>query len=160
LGKSNQYAVKRVFTRTVSFYLDETVFELGSKSVMGVALIITELPNEIRASLEEITQRLIADPFVVGNKSALQSNGLHFTENSDDMRLRAFEGIAKLPFQAYVAYKNLNNKNDSAEYKDTYLELLKTLVNERLGNDFSSKCSIYIEENSKITRPDGMLPLT
>lgn len=149
-----KYAVERVFLRKVSFYVDETVFKLGKNSVMGLALVITELPEKIRASLEEITQKLLADPYVVGDKEALQEKGLHFTENSDDMRLKAVQEISKLPFQAYVAYKTLDDKNDSAEYKKTYLELLKILVSERLGNDFSSKCSISIEQNPQINKTE------
>lgn len=143
------YAPRFQGTSGFDFYIDETEFELKTKTYLALGLTVTRDQKLLDEKTREILDDFIADPLSDGDIQVLVKNGLHFSDATQDLRSKYIKALQKLPFKGYIVFGELvRNK----KYEETYLNLLESIIKRRLISAESEYVNFYFEQNNKVSK--------
>nr|VFJ91130.1 MAG: Reverse transcriptase (RNA-dependent DNA polymerase) [Candidatus Kentron sp. LFY] len=128
----------------VSYFIDETETHFRGDVYLGLALVAvaTGDVSTIEEAIAQTLDRFLHDPYASGRKEKLQKKGLHFTDDSEEIRTDFIKTIARFPIRAFIAYRKLSG----ITRKDAYLSLLRILVTDRLSDPLLTLNSTIIYE--------------
>ncbi len=130
----------------IYLFSDETeIFYDGSNYLaVGVSSIMDTDIERLSMAFRELLDKYIMNPYDSIKKEALEKNGLHYSDASEDLKKDYLDIISKEHLYTYIAYKKLES-NDC--YEDIYIELLHNLMMDRLLSTEYEISDIIIEKN-------------
>lgn len=134
----------------VTLLIDETEMIFSATPVMaiGCAIIEDELTS-FRPSITDLVDRYSADPFTSGRKKQLLNKGLHFTDDSEELKTVFISRLEHFPLRAYIAYGRAMPNED---YPTHYLRLVGSLLKDRFIAYDRRRMTIVCEENTRVDK--------
>lgn len=117
-------------------------------SVLALGCVAIEDMKTATEATEAIANQHLYDPFTSGDKRKLRQKGLHYTDASEEMRTDYVRKLGEITFSGYLAYAVLPNKDS---YESVYIDLLSTLLPNRLIAADRADVTIVVEQNSHIS---------
>ncbi len=134
----------------VNLFIDETEISVNNKNYLaiGIVSVLDSQVTEIIDRLRNLLNNYIKDPFVAINKTALQKNGLHYSDATEDLRL-SYSDILKFEnIKIYIGYQEIGTHQD---YEKTYYSVLHNMLEDRLLNTQDGIRFVFIEKSDKIS---------
>lgn len=130
----------------IHLFSDETEIDYnGTKYlVVGLSSLMNNDMGRLGVEFSKLLNKYIKSPFDSVKKDALEKNGLHYSDASEDLRKDFLDVISKEHLYTYIAYKKLQS---SDRYEDIYIELLYNLITDRLLSTEYEISDIIIEKN-------------
>lgn len=148
---SPRYINQGHLEKRIILCIDETEIECPITKrkflVIGATSVFEHDAKRISHKFAELFNKYQQSPFEVIDKDALAKKGLHYTDGSEDLRKEYSRTIATECFKTYIGYKELT---DSNLYKDTYLEILYNLMNDRFLNTQDGVLLVVVENNPQV----------
>lgn len=138
-------------TPDISIFIDEALWDSPTQR-MAVCLVLSHSGDQLRQRAQEVFSRHLGDPFAAGRRRALVKKGLHYTDNSEDLRTDYVTELSFSPIKAYVAFVTCGNT--TAERKAAYQRLLQVLLRDRLAKHYASKVNLYVEAGPYATQAE------
>lgn len=155
-GRGPAYSPRVRARDPVTLLVDETDIKTPDGNVLAVSMALVVELGRVQATLQQVTQKHLVDPFSTGDKAILDATGLHYVDISEDLRTVVFQSLEFLPIRGYIAYDMLY---DEKAYRATYERLIRSLLRHRLMFCDGAEVSLVFEENSKLS-PKGLTDLT
>ncbi len=130
-------------------YIDETEFNWNKKNYLALGMSVSRHQELIDEKTQKILNDFIGDPFSDGKTDALEKNGLHFNDATEDLKLCYIKALQKLPFKGYIVFGELIFDK---KYEETYLRLLQKIIKRRLMSTESKFARFSFEETDKISK--------
>jgi len=141
-------SVHKEAARPVTFFCDEIEIASADGPVLAVGCFAIEEVDQVKQAMEGLLTYYQADPFQVGGKSKLEKQGLHYSDLPEEVRAHFGRILAALPVRGFVAYDLLSNYSN---YQEAYVQLLGTVLFDRLGYYDRSDLRIVYDENAKVS---------
>lgn len=132
-----------------SLFIDETEIPTKEGNFLAIGLALTTEVELLQSKLEEVRRKHLIDPSATGNKETLKTRGLHFVDDSEDLRTAVFKILETLPFRGYIAYIQLKNPKD---YASTFEKAILALLQHRFMYCDGSEVALVFEINSKLNQ--------
>lgn len=129
-------------------YIDEAEYRREDKPVLALCLVVTQHVEKVVDDTVRVLAGATSDMWADGSAEILRKRGLHFTDATQDLRLTYNKALARMPFEAYVAYREYDGPS---VYEETYLSLLSALISRRLMAAESQFAFLRFEQNSKVS---------
>ena len=68
---------------------------------------VSQHQEQINRVTQEVLDATLSDMWAAGDRDAIATKGLHFSDATQDMRLTYIEQMRSLPFEGYVAMARL-----------------------------------------------------
>ncbi|WP_339630251.1 reverse transcriptase family protein [uncultured Sneathiella sp.] len=146
-GCSPSFEPKNQNRTGFQMFFDETEFDWKNKKYLALGVSVSQHQEQINDETKRILNDWIADPLSDGDKSAIQKNGLHYADATEDLKKIYVECLQCLPFRGYVAFAKLDS---DYSYQATYLKLLAAIIKRRLMAAESRFARLYFEKNNKV----------
>jgi RNA-directed DNA polymerase len=131
----------------VRILVDESELSTPEGDVLAIAMAVVGETEYVAQRLDWVLRRHLVDPSATGDKAALQRDGLHYVEASEDLRTSVFKVLESLPLRGYVAYTKLQSPGD---YETAYTHLVRSLIRHRLMHCDGADVTVVFEQNSKL----------
>lgn len=148
-GMRPSFAPKNQHRLPFTIFVDEAEFDGEEGKFLAIGMSVSQHHGIIMSAGAEVLASERSDVWAAGDFEAVRKRGLHFTDATEDLKLKYISRLASMPFEGYVAFDRLG---DSADYSTVYIRLLDALISRRLMAAESQMVGIYFEENSKISR--------
>lgn len=128
-------------------YFDESEYENGDRKYLALGISVSQHQHKINNDTQEIWKDYLSDQWAAGKRDAIVRNGIHFTDVTEDLKLKFVEKLQILPFQNYVALSQYSEVDD---YEQTYLNLLIAMITRRLMAAESCFARLHFEKTDKV----------
>jgi RNA-directed DNA polymerase len=148
-GHRPSFAPKNQHRSPFDLYFDESDYRYGNETRLAIGVSSTQHQIMIDEASQNIWNEILSDPWIDGKREQILKNGLHFTDATEDMRMKYVEKLQTLPFEGYIGFSTYSDPKD---YEDTYLRILRLIVPRRLMAAESSFARLWFEETDKVGR--------
>jgi hypothetical protein len=148
-GLRAAFAPKNQLRNPFHLFIDEAEYVRDGRKVLALGIAVTQHGGRIVTETREVLAATLEDLWAAGNVQAIEKKGMHFADATEDLRLDYVKRLEQMPFEGFVVYAACD---DPADYQDTYLRLLRTLIFRRLKAAESRFATLYFEENDKVSR--------
>lgn len=147
-GHQKSFIPKNRDRKLIRMYFDETEFEVQGQHYLALALSVSLHQDKINLATKEILEDYFASPWSDGDRELIKKRGMHFSDATEDLRLKFIESLQFMPFEGFVAYAKLD---DHSQYEQTYLKLINVMIRRRLIASDGYFACLFFEENSKVS---------
>jgi RNA-directed DNA polymerase len=147
-GDKPSFAPKNQHRTPFIFHIDEAEYVRGEERFLALGMSVSQHQNIIDGVTEEILNAELSDIWAAGKRDTVVKRGIHFSDATQDLRLKYVEKIPAMPFEGYVAFARLRDGNS---YQQTYLRLLGALITRRLMAAESRSAQLNFEVNNKVS---------
>lgn len=105
-------------------YFDESEYEKDGGKYLALGLSVSQYQHKIDTDVKEILEDYLSDPWAAGRRDAILKNGIHFTDATEDLKLKFVEKLQVLPFQGMSLFHNIRTLNITNRPILTYLKRL------------------------------------
>jgi hypothetical protein len=109
--------------------------------------VVVDDPDGVRAQLEDLLRRYVADPFASGRKESLKKKGFHYTDDAEEIRTDVIKLMTELPLRAFVSY---GIRPKDATYQQAYTHLFSSLARDRFFAADRRLVELVYEENPEV----------
>ena len=148
-GYKPSFAPKNQHLAPFVLFFDETEFERNGSRFLALGISVSQHQDSINSATREVLDEVLSDVWAAGRTEVIKQKGIHYSDATQDLRLRYVEVIRTLPFEGYVAFATLRNYDD---YEKVYLRILKAMIKRRLMAAESQSALLIFEQNDKIRR--------
>jgi RNA-directed DNA polymerase len=145
---SPSYAPRSQPRAAVSIFIDEATITTCNKDFLAISMVLTTEVERVRETLESVLHAHLVDPCATGDKGTLTKTGIHWCDNSEDLKTTVFKALETLPIRGYIAYCHLAAPT---EYERVYLQLVKELATHRLIFFDQAEVSFIFEQNPQVS---------
>lgn len=131
-------------SQALHLYVDETYLD-DSNEVLCLCVVQTDDVDSLRSAARKVLSEHLGDPFPSGRRPELIKRGLHFCENTQDLRRDYIEKLSQESMRCFIAFKNTRG-----DPKKAYRELLSLLVSARLAKNRTAQLALSLETSSLI----------
>lgn len=146
-GHAKSFEPKNSDHTPMVIYIDETEFKLNGESYLALGLSTSLKQEQIDFATKKILDDYLANPWADGKLQAILKNGMHFSDATEDLRLKYIEAMQKMPFHGFVVYGKIY---DTKDYQKIYLKLLQFVIRRRLMAADGHIACLRFEENNKV----------
>lgn len=128
------------------FFIDESGFD--EKSIIFlVGLVILDKPDIVINKITKLKEDILHDPILVKIRTVkqLKSRGFHYCEDHFEVRNKLIDLMSTLTFQAYICFVEKNKLKDR-ERQETYRQLIRKLLYDRVRGNMEVKIHICLEK--------------
>lgn len=147
-GNSPSFAPKNQHQTPFIFHVDEAEYVQGEERLLAIGMSVSQHQERVNEATAEVLNAELSDIWAAGKRDAIEKRGVHFSDATQDLRLKYVERIPAMPFEGYIAFARLP---DSKSYEATYLRLLGALITRRLMAAESRLALFRFEVNSKVS---------
>ncbi len=147
-GDKPSFAPKNQHRTPFIFHIDEAEYVRGEERFLALGMSVSQHQNVIDGATAEILNAELSDIWAAGKRDAVEKRGIHFSDATQDLRLKYVERIPTMPFEGYVAFARLHDGNS---YELTYLRLIGALITRRLMAAESRLAQLNFEVNNKVS---------
>lgn len=132
------------------FFIDESGFDNESKIII-LGLVILNDPVRAREKIRELIENILHDPIlrtIPNAENKLRKGGLHYSEDSYEIRNKYIGFMSELTFQAYICFVEKKEIKE-IDYKEWYKKLIGRLLFDRIRDYRHEKIHIFIEKTDR-----------
>lgn len=147
-GDKPSFAPKNQHRTPFIFHIDEAEYVRGEERYLALGMAVSQHQDAIDQVTAQVLNAELSDVWAAGKRDAVEKRGLHFSDATQDLRLKYVEKIPAMPFEGYVAFARLH---DASSYEKTYLRLISALITRRLMAAESRLALLRFEVNNKVS---------
>ncbi|MDX1000854.1 RNA-directed DNA polymerase [Sinorhizobium medicae] len=147
-GMKPSFAPRGLHHAPFFLFIDEAEYSRDGRKILALCIVVTQHIQKVVDETNQVLIRAINDLWMDGDVETLRTRGLHFTDATQDVRLAYVKELARMPFEAYVAYREYGGPD---AYEEAYLSLLSAMITRRLMAAESQYAHVYFEQNSKVS---------
>jgi RNA-directed DNA polymerase len=103
-GHKASFEPKNQHRNPFYMYFDESEYEKDDRKYLALGISVSQHQHKINNDTQEIWTDYLSDQWAAGRRDAIVRNGIHFTDATEDLKLKFVEKLQILPFQGYVAF--------------------------------------------------------
>lgn len=147
-GDKPSFAPKNQHRTPFIFHIDEAEYVRGDDRFLALGISVSQHQRTIDEITAEVLNAELSDVWAAGKRDAVEKRGVHFSDATQDLRLKYVEKIPTMPFEGYVALARLH---EGSSYEQTYLRLIGALITRRLMAAESRLALLRFEVNNKVS---------